>query len=402
MMMEQHTITQYLAGQVNNFFINISWVIWSNSFFQLVISFLGPKYDTSSIQQSVISQNYKPTEFNSSRHNNGHENIPAAEMQTMDQLTIAMLSGFGNWDSVYFFHISLYGYQYEQMLAFFPFFPFLNSWIARVIKGCLFNTINMVSALYLAAIFITTTTFTVAATVLHKITSKITSDENFADLTVVMFCLNPANIFHLTAYTESTFICFQLAGICALEMMSNKSKFIISGLFFGLASATRSNGLISVGFLVCKFFQETLQELQINQSPYELIDLTFLENLLKRSLAFAMGILTAVSPFIMFQYFAYQIYCTENRPLDVFPNHWCFKTLPTSYSYIQSYYWNNGPFRYYEWKQIPNFMLAVPVIMMSYTAIWLCLAPLRVDWKTFCKSLVVKECKESRSVSLHF
>ena len=369
----------------------------------MVVSFLGQKYDTSSIQHSVFTQNYKPADISSNRHNNGSENIPEAEFQTMDQLTIALLSGFGNWDSVYFFHISLFGYQYEQMLAFFPLFPFLNSWIARVIRACLFNTINMVSALYLAAILLTTSTFTVAAKTLHKITLRLTSDKKFADLTAVMFCMNPANIFHLTAYTESIFTCFQLAGISALEMLGNSSKFIISGLFFGLASGTRSNGLISTGFLIYKFVQEALQELQMYQSLHVIIDLAFMKKLLKRVLAFALGILTAVSPFIIFQYYAYQIYCTENARLDVFQNHWCFRMLPTSYSYIQSYYWNNGPFRYYEWKQIPNFMLAAPVIIMSYTAVWLCLVPFRVDWKKFCKSLVVKDCtKESRSVSLHF
>ena len=369
----------------------------------MVVSFLGQKYDTSSIQQSILTQNYKPAQSSSNRHNNGSENISEAKFQTMDQLTIAMLSGFGNWDSVYFFHISLFGYQYEQMLAFLPMFPFLNSWIARVIRACLFNTINMVSALYLATILLTTSTFTVAAIVLHFITLKITSDKKFADLTAVIFCMNPANIFHLTAYTESIFTCFQLAGICALEMISNRSKFIISGLFFGLASGTRSNGLISTGFLIYKFVQEALQELQIYQSPNVILDFAFMKKLLKRLFAFALGILTAVSPFILFQYYAYQLYCTENARLDVFQNHWCFRTLPTSYSYIQSHYWNNGPLRYYEWKQIPNFMLAVPVIVMSYTAIWLCLAPFRVDCMKFCKNMVAKDCtKESRSVSLHF
>ncbi|KAK1929203.1 GPI mannosyltransferase 2 [Phytophthora citrophthora] len=51
---------------------------------------------------------------------------------------------------------------------------------------------------------------------------------------------------------------------------------------------------------------------------------------------------------------------------------WCAKTFPNvsaMYTFIQSEYWNVGLFRYYEWKQVPNFLLATPILALSLHAL---------------------------------
>lgn len=65
-------------------------------------------------------------------------------------------------------------------------------------------------------------------------------------------------------------------------------------------------------------------------------------------------------PFISFQVYAYNLYCSDRSD----PSEWCLKTLPISYSYVQQKYWNVGFLRYYQWKQIPNFLLALPIIIL--------------------------------------
>ena len=49
---------------------------------------------------------------------------------------------------------------------------------------------------------------------------------------------------------------------------------------------------------------------------------------------------------------------------------WCKKQEKrfSLYAYVQRKHWNVGLFRYYELKQIPNFILALPVLVLSFTA----------------------------------
>ena len=67
-----------------------------------------------------------------------------------------------------------------------------------------------------------------------------------------------------------------------------------------------------------------------------------------------------IAPFLAFQYHAYQLFCIHHNSRE-----WCARTLPLIYSFVQKEYWNNGFLNYYELKQIPNFILASPFLILS-------------------------------------
>ena len=64
-----------------------------------------------------------------------------------------------------------------------------------------------------------------------------------------------------------------------------------------------------------------------------------------------------IFPFIMFQFFGYILYCSGETKRE-----WCSLFYPNLYGFVQKEYWKVGFLKYYELKQIPNFILASPVV----------------------------------------
>jgi phosphatidylinositol glycan class V len=64
------------------------------------------------------------------------------------------------------------------------------------------------------------------------------------------------------------------------------------------------------------------------------------------------------------------MFCDGLRPPELVP--WC-SSMPTGaslYGFIQKNYWNVGVFNYWELKQVPNFLIAMPMIILSSVAIF--------------------------------
>jgi phosphatidylinositol glycan class V len=65
-------------------------------------------------------------------------------------------------------------------------------------------------------------------------------------------------------------------------------------------------------------------------------------------------------PFVYHQYTAYQTFCINSSA----PAPWCARNPPTIYTYVQSTYWNVGFLRYWTISQLPNFLLAAPILLL--------------------------------------
>ena len=76
-----------------------------------------------------------------------------------------------------------------------------------------------------------------------------------------------------------------------------------------------------------------------------------------------------VTPYILYQYYVQSMLCNQS-PNNKLPSELCNSAVPLGiYNYIQNKYWNVGLFNYYTIKQIPNFILAGPILYITYNGI---------------------------------
>ncbi|NXO63938.1 PIGV mannosyltransferase, partial [Phainopepla nitens] len=208
-----------------------------------------------------------------------------------------------------------------------------------------------------------------------------------AFLAALLFSLSPAGVFMAAAYSESMFACLALGAMWQLE----KGRGWRAGLLFSLASGARANGLLNAGFLLYARGRRFALQLQAGPAPLRKPPLLWRQVLSLASSA-ALTCAGVCLPFALFQYYAYLRFCGPGAGLgQPIPEPllqlardkgyrvvgtagakppWCSQRFPVVYSYIQDTYWNVGFLRYFELRQIPNFLLALPVILLGSWAAW--------------------------------
>jgi phosphatidylinositol glycan class V len=134
---------------------------------------------------------------------------------------------------------------------------------------------------------------------------------------------------------------------------SVKSRYLAS-LFFALATGTRSNGtflyIFQLAVSASRFFT--------SKSKFQLLQEFF--TLLTTGLIHA-------SPLFSVLIYGYMTYCYPESLSSSSP--YCSSFFPNIYNFVQERYWNVGLFKYWELKQVPNFLLAFPMILLSFQGI---------------------------------
>ncbi|NXQ17612.1 PIGV mannosyltransferase, partial [Peucedramus taeniatus] len=284
-----------------------------------------------------------------------------------DALVERLLGGLGRWDAEHFLFIAERGYLLEHNCAFLPLFPLG----LRLLAGLLPWPVPLQprSRLLLAA----------GRAVLRR--------PRQAFLAALLFSLSPAGVFLAAAYSESAFALLAFGAMWQLE----RGHGWLSGLLFALASAARANGLVNAGFFLYSRGKRFALQLQGGSVSLGKLPVLWKQVL---SLAFSAALACAgISlPFVLFQYYAYVRFCEPGaglgqpvpEPLLQLARDkgyrvagmagakppWCSQRFPLVYSYIQDTYWNVGFLRYFELRQIPNFLLALPVTLLGSWAAW--------------------------------
>lgn len=289
-----------------------------------------------------------------------HFTVNSSMLDTVVEFT---LGGFSRWDGQYFLHISTLGYTHENCLAFFPAYPILLRFPAICLSPFSHYKLSDWNTSLLSSLLINILSFVIAGKYLYLITVKLFGNPYFAFRTWKLFCFSPATIFFLAPYSESLFSALTFGGI----YYCIEYKFLLASIFFSASILTRSNGLVNIGFLL--FF--------VAKAAFQ----TKWKNLPVLIAEFFTSVVITVVPFLCYQYYAFKLFCFHNphNLPEVIHSHlvdgnftvrgekipvWCDKSIPVSYSYIQSHYWNVGFLRYFEWKQVPNFLLAFPALLL--------------------------------------
>lgn len=185
----------------------------------------------------------------------------------------------------------------------------------------------------------------------------------------LLYAISPAGIFLGAGYTESIFAFISFFAL----MLNMDRKFLASGLFLGISTTLRSNGLLWVFLYVYELFAclrclyYTSSNSTITQNTSRIYNRLFTGDVWN----LVQGAITVTLPFLVVQYFAFAEFCPNAE--------WCSlsvqKTspsgelikkfnLPLIFSYIQAKYWKVGFLEYWTPNNIPNFLFAAPTLYL--------------------------------------
>lgn len=292
---------------------------------------------------------------------------PAASenFTVFDNVVHRIFGGLLRWDAQYFIHIARYGYTYEKSLAFFPLFPFITKVLSAIVYYFVSSVLNYSSVTLLCAVLLNVYFFVKAAGALYRLTLNIFNDQHLAYKSAILFTINPASIFFTAPYSESSFAFFTFTAL----LLGTENKLNESSIFTGLSIATRSNGILNIGFIVYRHLKYVLPQYKNSVRGF-----------LLHFVLLIVRILVSCASFVMFQVYGYFKFCFLYSSDDFAENviaygeendfviagrgvsPWCRSAIPVPYLYIQKYYWQVGFLKYYEWKQLPNFLLATPLV----------------------------------------
>ncbi|KAM9369800.1 GPI mannosyltransferase 2 [Phaethornis superciliosus] len=303
-----------------------------------------------------------------------------------DLLVEQLLGGLSRWDAEHFLFIAERGYLYEHNCAFFPLYPLCLRAVAEAAPGPFRQLLRLRSRLLLSVVLLNSLFSILAAAALFKLGCSVLRCRGTAFLAALLFSIGPANVFMAAAYSESVFAVLSFSAMWQLE----QGQGWLSGVLFSLASGARANGVLNAGFFLYSHGRLFVLQLQAGWGAPRMMFLPLWKRLLSL-LSSALLLCAAVFlPFALFQYYAYVKFCGPSLERDVPEplvqlaldkgyrlvatkgDHppWCSQRFPVVYSYIQDVYWNVGFLRYFELRQIPNFLLASPVTLLGLWAAW--------------------------------
>lgn len=167
--------------------------------------------------------------------------------------------------------------------------------------------------------------------------SSSAKSSRFAFVSASLHIISPAGLFLSAPYAESSFSFMNFAGFYVygysfqahkMDRTSLRDTFLVfSGIFFGVATTFRSNGLLS-GSIFC---------FDVCECAINILRFRHLAKNLRRLLFLVVAGCFAGIGFLFPQFLAYREFCTAPDIWQQPP--WCTKRIPSIYTWVQKHYW---------------------------------------------------------------
>lgn len=279
------------------------------------------------------------------------------------------LQPFTKWDAAHYLNVaSKDGHQSEMETAFMPTYPFVIKTVGRFISTPLVSILNYEDCLVLAALCINIASFIASSLVLVRLMKHWKIPQKLQNDAFWLHIFNPANVFFVTAYTEALFSCFSWAAVLLLE----QRLILGSSILFLAASFIRSNGILNAVFPTMLALDYCVSRINARVLVSGDVVTQRAEDglqLVRYLLLLMLAALSTVLPhFIMDRRNHLQLcsisdsYASENSQVCIGN---ASQLYYNSYGYVQKKFWGVGFLRYYHWKQIPNFIMAFPILSIA-------------------------------------
>jgi hypothetical protein len=147
------------------------------------------------------------------------------------------------WDAGWYLNIAQHGYSYngsparQQNIVFLPLYP-LTCRLCHLVTGL---------SIPWCAVLLSNLAFLVALALLYMLATKELGP-CVARYTVILLAFFPASLFFSTMYTESFYLALSLLAYASFR----QQRWLVGGLWAGLASATRVPGILLLVPLLCE------------------------------------------------------------------------------------------------------------------------------------------------------
>ena len=233
------------------------------------------------------------------------------------------------------------------------------------------------------------TTFLVESREVGKINENGKHHRHFvaAVVCLVFGVWNPALVFFATNYSESFFAASTILGHHCIQRSKSNCRTML--WFAGIAcwmigSYTRSNGAIHclwllqdvlarVSLLLChKRSTDQQCEFKVNARISRVFLLCQVITICIQNI---MGAILVYFPARYHDFMGWKRHCVNSgvRPSWCsygFENQFVLNSSFSLYRHVQAKHWNVGLFHYYRWEQIPNFILAAPILALGMLGVY--------------------------------